>query len=45
LRALLEHLEVRYVDEVQLRGADRQLCSFFDLDTPQDIDKALRGVK
>jgi molybdenum cofactor guanylyltransferase len=45
LRALLERLVVRYVDEAQLRGADNQLRSFFDLDTPQDVDKALHGVK
>ena len=45
LRALLELLEVRYVDEAQLRGADRQLSSFFDLDTPQDVANAMHGVK
>lgn len=45
MRALLEHLEVRYVDESQLRGADIQLRSFFDLDTPLDVVNALHGVK
>ena len=37
LRALLEKLQVRYVDETDLKMADPQLRSFFDLDTPQDV--------
>lgn len=37
LRALLEGLRVRYVDEDELRRIDPGLRSFFDLDTPQDI--------
>ncbi len=37
LRALLEQLKVRYVDEDELRTKDPGLRSFFDLDTPQDI--------
>lgn len=37
LRALLEGLKVRYVDEDELRTTDPGLRSFFDLDTPQDI--------
>ena len=41
MRALLERLDVCYVDEAQLRDADPLLCSFFDLDTPQDFAVAL----
>jgi len=44
LRALLERLDVCYVDEAQLLGVDPQLRSFFDLDTPQDVAAALNGV-
>ena len=44
LHALLELLDVRYVDEAQLNAVDPQLCSFFDLDTPQDV-VAAQGVK
>ncbi len=43
LRAVLEQLQVRYVDESELMQADPQLRSFFDLDTPQDVERALRG--
>lgn len=45
LRAVLEKLRVRYVDEAELLKADPGLRSFFDLDTPQDIESAQRGVK
>lgn len=41
LRALLEGLRVRYVDEAELLKADPQLRSFFDLDTPQDVARAM----
>jgi len=37
LRAVLEQLQVRYVDETELLQADPALRSFFDLDTPQDV--------
>ena len=40
LRAALARLNVCYVDESQLRVADPQLRSFFDLDTPQDLATA-----
>jgi molybdopterin-guanine dinucleotide biosynthesis protein A len=45
LRALLERLDVCYVNEAQLREHDPQLRSFFDLDTPADVAAALHGVK
>jgi len=45
LRALLERLDVCYVDGAQLLGIDPQLRSFFDLDTPQDVAAVLNGVK
>lgn len=37
LRAVLERLQVRYVDEAELLKVDPALRSFFDLDTPQDV--------
>ncbi len=40
LRAALEQLRVRYVDEAALLKADPALRSFFDLDTPQDVTTA-----
>ena len=40
LRAALEQLNVRYVDESELLAADPGLRSFFDLDTPQDLAMA-----
>ena len=40
LRAALEQLNVRYVDESELLVADPGLHSFFDLDTPQDLAMA-----
>lgn len=45
LRAVLENLQVRYVDEAELSKADPGLRSFFDLDTPQDVESAQHGVK
>ncbi len=42
LRALLERLDVCYVDETNLSDADPHLRSFFDLDTPQDVAQALK---
>jgi molybdenum cofactor guanylyltransferase len=43
LRAVLERLRVRYVDESELRKADPALRSFCDLDTPQDMEIAIKG--
>lgn len=40
LRGILEKLDVRYVNEAELREFDPQLRSFFDLDTPQDFQAA-----
>ena len=40
LRAVLEKLQVRYVDEAELLKADPGLRSFFDLDTRDDMEKA-----
>ena len=40
LRGMLQKLEVRYVNEAELREVDPQLRSFFDLDTPQDYQAA-----
>jgi molybdopterin-guanine dinucleotide biosynthesis protein A len=45
LRAVLERLPVRYVDESELLKADPALRSFFDLDTPQDVAAALHEVR
>ena len=42
LRAALEQLNVRYVDESELLAADSDLRSFFDLDTQQDLAVARR---
>lgn len=44
LRALLERLDVCYVDEAQLQEHDPQLRSFFDLDTPEDVAAVVNGV-
>ncbi len=41
LRELLERLQVRYVNEAELLRADPELLSFFDLDTPQDVENIL----
>jgi molybdopterin-guanine dinucleotide biosynthesis protein A len=43
LRAVLEKLQVRYVDEAELLAADPGSRSFFDLDTPQDVAAALQN--
>jgi molybdopterin-guanine dinucleotide biosynthesis protein A len=40
MRGVLDRFEVRYVSEAELRAADPQLRSFFDLDTPQDFQAA-----
>jgi molybdopterin-guanine dinucleotide biosynthesis protein A len=40
VRALLEQLRVRYVDESKLLPVDPGLRSFRDIDTPQDIEAA-----
>lgn len=45
LRGVLQQLDVRYVDEAEMLAADPQLRSFFDLDTPQDVEAARNGVR
>jgi len=45
LRGVLKQLDVRYVDEAEMLKADPQLRSFFDLDTPQDVEAAMNGVR
>lgn len=45
LRGVLKQLDVRYVDEAEMREADPQLRSFFDLDTPQDVAAALERAR
>ena len=42
LRSVLEQLRVCYVDESELLKADPGLHSFFDLDTPDDMEKAIK---
>lgn len=37
LQAVLERLDVCYVDEAEMLAVDPGLRSFFDLDTPQDV--------
>lgn len=44
LRALLDQLQVCYVSEQEMLAADPQLRSFFDLDTPQDLERAKSQV-
>ena len=44
LRALLDQLRVCYVGEEEMLAADPQLRSFFDLDTPQDMARAMNKV-
>jgi molybdopterin-guanine dinucleotide biosynthesis protein A len=44
LRGVLKQLDVRYVDEAEMLEADPHLRSFFDLDTPQDVEAAMNGV-
>jgi molybdopterin-guanine dinucleotide biosynthesis protein A len=43
MRAVLEKLQVRYVEEAELMKADPALHSFFDLDTPQDVARAVKN--
>ena len=45
LRGVLQQLDVRYVNETEMLAADPLLHSFFDLDTPQDFETALSGVR
>ena len=46
LRDALKQLDVRYVDEAEMLQADPHLRSFFDLDTPRDVEAALmNGVR
>lgn len=44
LRGVLQHLDVRYVDEAEMLEADPHLRSFFDLDTPQDVAQAMNQL-
>jgi molybdopterin-guanine dinucleotide biosynthesis protein A len=44
MRALLEHLNVRYVGTAEMQHADPALKSFVDLDTPQDWTQALNPM-
>ena len=45
LRGVLKQMDVRYVGEAEMLEADPHLRSFFDLDTPQDIEAAMNGVR
>ena len=45
LRSALKQLDVRYVNEAEMLEADPLLRSFFDLDTPQDVEAARNGVR
>jgi molybdenum cofactor guanylyltransferase len=36
LRALLQEMSVHYIEEAQLRSIDAQLCSFTNVNTPDD---------
>jgi molybdopterin-guanine dinucleotide biosynthesis protein A len=45
LRSALQQLDVRYVGEAEMLAADPHLRSFFDLDTPQDVEAARNGVR
>lgn len=45
LRAALEQIDVRYVDETALRATDTNLRSFLDLDTPQDVAAAAHHLR
>ncbi|MDP1996772.1 MAG: molybdenum cofactor guanylyltransferase [Gallionella sp.] len=45
LRGVLKQLDVRYVDEAEMLEADPRLRSFFDLDTLQDVEAAMNGVR
>ncbi|MFA6013958.1 MAG: molybdenum cofactor guanylyltransferase [Gallionellaceae bacterium] len=44
LRALLEGLRVRYINESEMLEVDPGLASFFDLDTPQEYAQATSRV-
>jgi molybdopterin-guanine dinucleotide biosynthesis protein A len=44
LRALLDQCAVCYVQEAELRAADHELHSFFDLDTPEDLALAIGNL-
>jgi molybdopterin-guanine dinucleotide biosynthesis protein A len=43
-RALLDKIRVCYVSEEQMQAVDPQLRSFFDLDTPQDVVRAMNKM-
>ena len=43
-RAVLDRLNIRYVHENEMLEGIPNLRSFFDLDTPQDVEKAMNQV-
>ena len=45
LRGALQMLDVCYVDEEAMLDENHQSRSLLDLDTPQDVGKALHGIK
>jgi molybdopterin-guanine dinucleotide biosynthesis protein A len=45
LQAVLEGLDVCYVDETEMLAVDPGLRSFFDLDTRQDVERAKREMR
>jgi molybdopterin-guanine dinucleotide biosynthesis protein A len=45
LVGLLEHLNVRYVDEEEIRQFDPAGASFFNINTPADYQEALRRFR
>ena len=45
LRALLEVIRVRWVEEEELRAVDPDLASFIDCDTPEDYARALKFAR
>lgn len=44
MRAVLEKLHVRYVQDAELRSADPLLRSFVDLDTPEDFAREVNDI-
>ena len=45
LRAALDSVASRYVEADELAVADPELRSFFDLDTPHDVELARRLLR
>jgi molybdopterin-guanine dinucleotide biosynthesis protein A len=42
LQAVLGWLDVRYAEEVEMREFDPQLCSLVNVNTPDDLERAVR---